>query len=189
MDISRLDIGNAKLEEEEIDALDIIDACIRMLKLRADEAGITIGHYVQSDMPKVVGDKRLLTQALLNLLTNAVKFTKDGGSVTVGAYVATDGGVVLFVRDTGIGMKAADVERVGELFMQVDTTLSRKFEGTGLGLAIAKRLAESHGGGFLVESTLGEGTTVSIQLPPSRTRNQGSGTRRDGETSSLARQC
>jgi signal transduction histidine kinase len=97
-----------------------------------------------------------------------VKFTEAGGRVDLNAQLGSDGGVDISIRDTGIGMSAEDIARVGEPFLQADGRLARKFEGTGLGLAIAKRLTELHGGRLKFESTPGVGTTATIHLPPAR---------------------
>jgi signal transduction histidine kinase len=111
-----------------------------------------------------------LLQVLLNLLSNAVKFSHSAGQVDISAGTDPANRLVISVRDHGIGMTANDVLRIGEPFLQVDGRLERKFEGTGLGLVIAKRMMELHGGEILVDSTLGEGTTMSIVFPASRTR-------------------
>lgn len=105
---------------------------------------------------------------MLNIASNAIKFTPPGGGVIAGARRALDGGIDFFVRDTGIGMQPEDIVRVGEPFMQADLSHTRRFDGTGLGLSIVKRIAEIHGGRLIVESEVGKGTTATVQLPASR---------------------
>jgi signal transduction histidine kinase len=167
LDISRIEAGKVALDEEDTDVAELIETAVRMVRPRADEAGLTLAHRLDG-AAHVRADRRLLLQTLLNLVSNAVKFTERGGRVDVEAYVSAAGGLDLVVRDTGIGMSAEDVARVGEPFLQVDGRLARKFEGTGLGLVIAKRLIEMHGGDLAIESRLGVGTTMTLHLPVSR---------------------
>ena len=109
-----------------------------------------------------------MTEILLNLLTNAIKFTELGGSVTIAVRRTQDAGIQFVVRDTGTGMTAAEIEIALELFGQVDAGLARRHEGTGLGLPLARKLAELHGGSLTVESEKGRGTTITVALPPAR---------------------
>jgi two-component system, cell cycle sensor histidine kinase PleC len=113
-------------------------------------------------------DRRLIFQAILNLVTNAIKYTPSGGTVTLSLAVSELDGVKILVSDTGIGISAENLERVIIPFEQVETSLSRKQGGTGLGLPYAKRLVELHNGKLSIASELGKGTTVTISLPPSR---------------------
>jgi len=168
LDISRIEAGKVSLDEEETSISDLIDSTYRMVRPRAEETGVTVVSNVDPAVTTVLADRRLLLQTLLNLASNAVKFTERGGRVDVIGQPGRDGGVDVVVRDTGIGMSADDIARVGEPFLQVDGRLSRKFEGTGLGLVIAKRLIEMHGGTLTIESVLGAGTTMTISLPAAR---------------------
>ena len=170
LDISRIEAGKVSMEEEDVALAELIDTALRMTRPKADDGGVALGQNALGAVPWVAGDRRLLLQALLNLISNAVKFTPRDGRVDVMTHVANDGAVEIAVRDTGIGMSDADIARVGEPFLQVDGRLSRKFEGTGLGLVIAKRLIEMHGGFLRVESRLGAGTTMTITLPAARRR-------------------
>jgi cell cycle sensor histidine kinase DivJ len=112
----------------------------------------------------MVADQRACKQMLMNLLSNACKFTPEGGRIELGALV--DGGnVLLSVRDSGIGIAPDHVARLGEPFFQVDSSHSRQLEGAGLGLAIVRGLAELHGGRLRIESTLGEGSCFRLVLP------------------------
>lgn len=168
LDISWLDIGNAQPAEEPLTVTDVIEASMRMVRGRASETGIALSEEAASDLPGLSADRRLLIQAMLNLASNAIKFTRPGGSVIAGARRARDGGIDFFVRDTGIGMYPEDIARVGEPFMQADSSHSRRFDGTGLGLSIVKRIAEMHGGRLIIESMVGKGTTATVHLPASR---------------------
>ena len=110
----------------------------------------------------------MIKQVLLNLLSNAVKFTDRGGTITVHCGLLNDGGIIVSVTDTGIGIKEDDIPKALSTFGQVDGSIDRKFEGTGLGLPLAKSLTELHGGTFMIESKFGKGTTVSFTLPDER---------------------
>ncbi|HEX4889876.1 MAG TPA: ATP-binding protein [Alphaproteobacteria bacterium] len=168
LDISRLDIGNTQPAEEPLTVTDVIEASMRMVRGRASESGVSLGEEIASGLPGLTADRRLLIQAMLNIASNAIKFTRPGGSVIAGARRARDGGIDFFVRDTGIGMRPEDLVRVGEPFMQADSSHTRRFDGAGLGLSIVKRIAEIHGGRLIVESEVGKGTTATVQFPASR---------------------
>ncbi len=168
LDISRIEADKVSLDEEETPVSDLIESAFRMIRPGAEDTGVAVSWSVDSAVGSVLADRRLLLQTLLNLTSNAVKFTERGGEIDITAQPSKDGGVEIAVRDTGIGMSADDIARVGEPFLQVDGRLSRKFEGTGLGLVIAKRLIEMHGGTLVIESTVGIGTTMTVHLPASR---------------------
>lgn len=168
LDISRIEAGKVALEEDVVGVTDLVDACCRMARPRAEEGGVEMHQRIEPGVTHLLADRRLLLQTLLNLVSNAVKFTASGGRVDLNVRKLTDGDVEIAVRDTGIGMSPEDVKRVGEPFLQIDGRHARKFEGTGLGLVIAKRLTELHGGRLMVESTLGVGTTMSLRLPAVR---------------------
>ena len=119
-------------------------------------------------LPTLRADATKLRQVLINLMSNAVKFTEPGGAVTVSAAIADDGGMQIAIRDTGIGMTPAETEIALQPFGQVDNSLARAHEGTGLGLPLALRLVELHGGQLQIESVKGTGTTVTVWLPPER---------------------
>jgi signal transduction histidine kinase len=129
----------------------------------AAEKRLALEVDVPADLPHGRGDERRLTQVLMNLVSNAIKFT-EAGSVSIRAKVE-DGGFLVAVSDTGVGIAEGDRERIFEEFQQVDTSSTRKKGGTGLGLAIAKRIVELHGGRIWVESTPGQGSTFYFTLP------------------------
>jgi PAS domain S-box-containing protein len=168
LDISRIEAGKVDLREEFVPAGELIDAAQRMIRARAEDAGVDLHCSIGTNLPVLNVDRRLMMQTLLNFASNAVKFTERGGRVDMDARETAQGGAEIVVRDTGIGMSREDVARVGERFLQADGRLSRKYEGTGLGLVIAKRLIELHGGELTVQSELGKGTTMTIRMPPAR---------------------
>jgi signal transduction histidine kinase len=118
-------------------------------------------------LPLVRADRRRIRQILLNLMSNATKFTHPGGSVHVSARLTSEG-MTISVADTGIGIAKEDIPKALERFGQVDSRLARKYQGTGLGLPLAKQLTELHGGRFDLKSAEGVGTTVTFTLPPER---------------------
>ncbi len=120
-----------------------------------------------------VADELKLRQILLNLLSNALKFTPAGGTVTLDATVDGDGGATIRVCDTGIGIAPADIERAFTSFVQLESPLPSRIPGTGLGLPLSRALAELHGGRLTLESAPGRGTTATLRLPPERIRLAG----------------
>jgi two-component system, cell cycle sensor histidine kinase DivJ len=135
-----------------------------LLALKARENGIELVTRAPQDLPDMTGDPRAFKQILLNLVSNAIKFTERGGTVTVSAAVEGSR-LVLRVSDTGVGIAADDLARVGSPFFQAGKTYQRRHEGTGLGLSIVKSLVGLHAGEMSVQSKLGEGTTVAVALP------------------------
>jgi signal transduction histidine kinase len=167
LDLSRLDAGHADLAEEDLNAADLIGATLRMVQCHAAEANVSIDREVEAWLPMIRGDKRRVQQVLINLVSNAVKFTPAGGKIKVRAFHAGDE-IAMSVKDTGIGIAAEDIPKAFELFRQIDSQLSRKYEGTGLGLPLARQLMELHGGRLVLESEVNAGTTVTIYFPPER---------------------
>ena len=168
LDLSRIEAGAMELGEDHIDCRDLIHYCMRLMRERAQRAGLSLTAIIADDLPFLRGDQRKLRQALLNLLSNAIKFTPTGGSIQLAAAREADGAVALRVTDNGIGMAPSDISDALTPFKQVDNSLSRKYEGTGLGLPLAKSLVELHGGALTLTSELGCGTTVVCRLPPAR---------------------
>ena len=168
LDLSRIEVGQADLDETEVDLREAVAACLRLIAPRAEQSGLTLKFALPEALPHLRADDRRLKQIVINLLSNAVKFTPTGGTISIEASLPSDGGLRLSVTDSGIGMAPDDVERAQQPFVQLDTSLSRKFEGTGLGLALCRMLAEMHQARLEIESTLNIGTTVSLLLPPER---------------------
>ena len=169
LDISRVEFGALDLVEESIDLAALIAASLRLVESKGRDAGLRLELALPRDLPMITADARRLRQVLLNVLSNAVKFTPAGGLVRVKAAVTGDG-VTVTVEDSGIGIAPEDIVKVLRPFGQIDSRLARKYEGTGLGLPLAKAMTESHGGTLEIRSAPGRGTTVSIGLPAWRIR-------------------
>lgn len=167
LDLSRLDEGRADLEEQNIELADLIGATLRMMQGHAATAEVVLERSISPRPPRLRGDKRRLQQVLINLVSNAVKFTPAGGKVIVRAFRA-GAELAIAVEDNGIGIAARDIPKAFERFSQIDSSLSRKYEGTGLGLPLSRQLVTMHGGRLVLESELNVGTTVTIFLPPER---------------------
>ena len=136
---------------------------------RARQGGITLTiPELKVSLPTIRGDRRRLLQILLNLLTNAVKFTPSGGTVAVRAELTAGGECLIAVADTGIGIPEADLVRVFEPFVQSNRSAHQQGEGTGLGLAICRNLIELHQGRIVIDSGVGKGTEVRVLLPAAR---------------------
>lgn len=176
LDLSKIEAGHFDLYEEEVDLDDVFGSTAIILRARAEQAGVTLKYNAEmSGEFEIYADARAIKQVLINLISNAVKFSDEGDVVHIGASVQ-DEVFRIFVRDEGIGMALEDIPRALAPFTQVDGSLSRSHEGTGLGLPLAMRLVELHGGELVIESARGEGTSVYMDLPLSRLLfNQGVG--------------
>ncbi|HVH76445.1 MAG TPA: PAS-domain containing protein [Stellaceae bacterium] len=168
LDLAKVDAGKFELRAEKgVDPRRTVEACVTLVRGHAEAAGVRLATEIGDDLPVLVADPTRLKQILLNLLSNAVKFTGPGGSVAIAVGRLEEGGVAFEVRDTGLGMTAAEIEIALEPFGQIDAGYTRKQEGTGLGLPLARRLAELHGGSLRIDSEKGRGTTVTVRLPAS----------------------
>lgn len=170
LDLAKIEAGRWKLEEAEQDLRHIAEDALQLVQWRAKDNGATLENAIDEQTPLVWGDERALKQILLNLLTNAAKFTPEQGCVTAFAFLDDDGGLVFGVRDNGVGIAPEDQQRVFDSFGQGKHDVAIADKGTGLGLAIVKGLTESHGGHVSLQSEVGKGTTVSIHLPHLRVR-------------------
>jgi signal transduction histidine kinase len=170
LDISKIEAGKRELEIETYEADKLIEECTHLLAGRAADAGIALDFAVVGNVQPMEIDLLAAKQILLNLLTNAVKYTPRGGSVQVTA--SADGGdmVCIEVKDTGIGMSAENIAQAIKPFGQVANAFNKKQVGTGLGLPIARSLTELHGGRFVIESELGRGTCIRVMLPAAPVR-------------------
>ena len=164
LDMSKMEAGSFEIEPEPFAPRPALVNCCDLLALKAREAGIDLVARAPDDLPDVDGDPRAFKQILINLVSNAIKFTERGGSVTVAAAVEGQN-LALRVTDTGVGIAADDLKRIGDPFFQAGKTYQRRHEGTGLGLSIVKTLVALHGGTISLASKLGEGTTVTVLLP------------------------
>ena len=164
LDMSKMETGNFEISPEPFAPRAALLNCCNLLALKARESGIDLVTRAPEDLPFMNGDPRAFKQIVLNLVSNAIKFTERGGMVTVSAGV--DGSrLVLGVTDTGVGIAADDLKRIGDPFFQAGKTYQRRHEGTGLGLSIVKSLVGLHGGEITVQSKINEGTTVTVALP------------------------
>ena len=164
LDMSKIEAGKFELHRQRFDARDIIHDCVTLMRERASNSGLVLVQQLPPTPLLIEADMRAIKQILLNLLSNGIKFTPDGGRVTVSAGVEGDW-LVLRVRDTGIGIPSDQLGQLGNPFVQVRTNAGAAHEGTGLGLALVRALSEIHGGSFRVDSVLDRGTTVSVMLP------------------------
>ena len=163
LDISKIEAGKFQLSKESFDLGALIQECLRLVQVRADKGDISL-RYKPQELPDILADKRAVKQALINLLTNAVKFTEPGGWVA--AEVRADGDCfIIAVEDNGIGIAKSDIAKLGKVFTQIANPTRRNRDGTGLGLAITKSIIELHGGSFAIDSEMGKGTRVTFTLP------------------------
>ncbi len=168
LDLTKAEAGKLTLEEEEVDLSEIIDKCLRMFHARAADEHVDLNVALPTAVPRLHADRRMLSQVLINLVSNALKFTESGGVITVSAVPNADGGCSISVQDTGLGIAPEDLDKVVELFVQVDNDLNRRYEGTGLGLPLVKKIMELHEGRLEIESEIGRGTTATARFPASR---------------------
>jgi signal transduction histidine kinase len=162
--ISMQQAGRERLQIESISLVEVAHSAIQAARPSAMEAGITLMEDFPTRISPILGDRRRLGQVFDNLLQNAIKFSKAGGTVTVHIKVEkTD--IRAEVRDTGIGIPTDQLNRIFDRFYQVDGTTTRRFGGTGLGLAIVKQIVEAHGGQVGVESALGKGSLFYFSIP------------------------
>ena len=168
LDLSKIQAGKKELSEKLVDVPRLIRSSLRLVAERADKGGVLLETEMEAELPPVRADDVALKQILNNLLTNAVKFTPNGGKVTCGARLETDGSLALYVRDTGIGMRQEDMVTAMEPFRQIEGGHARNAGGVGLGLPLVLALARLHGGDARLESRLEVGTLVTVTLPPNR---------------------
>jgi signal transduction histidine kinase len=167
LDASRIEKGTMTLAEQETDAAELVEVAVKMCRDAAERTDATViarivdGVELRCDITRV-------KQVLINLITNALKFSPAGGYVNVGFERLKSDGLAIYVRDSGVGIAKADQERIFEPYVQADEGTARRFGGAGLGLAIARRIAMLHGGNVTIESEPGVGTTARLVLPPER---------------------
>ena len=166
LEISKIQAGKFTLDMHDLHVDEVLGSSLAFFKVAADDAGVTLIQDISHELPEIKGDPVKLKQIVMNLLSNAIKFTPEGGRVTLRATGDRDGQVRVSVRDTGVGMTDEEMTIAMLPFGQVDGGRSRMCEGTGLGLPIAKALVELHGGSLSIKSIKGEGTEVTLLLPP-----------------------
>lgn len=171
LDLSKVEAGRMELEEETLDLLEVMGDCITLVKERAQELGIILKTTVPQNISDLNADGRLVRQMLINLIANAIDFTPRGGWISVSADHGPAGGIILAVKDTGAGIAAEDLNNVLTPFHTRGKYAKSEMpaQGTGLGLPLVKSMIELHGGRLRLDSTPGEGTTVTLSFPPERT--------------------
>jgi len=170
LDLAKADADKLELNEEVVDIGEVVRLGCEMVRDMAARSQVEFAAKIEERLPQIFGDPAKLTQILVNLLTNAVKFTKPGGRVRLIAARLRGQGMTFRVEDTGIGMSPDQIPIALEPFGQIDTGFARKYGGVGLGLPLTKRLVELHGGTIKIESAPGEGTDVIVILPEERVR-------------------
>jgi len=168
LDMSKIEAGKRALVEAILNIEQIVQSVVRLVAARAKFGKLHLTTSVPKDLPALRGEERALKQILTNLLTNAIKFTPEGGDIKMTAYMDEKGRLCIKLADTGIGIAAEDIPLALAPFGQIESALSRKHQGTGLGLPLTKALVELHDGTLDLQSKLGEGTTVTLIFPVER---------------------
>jgi signal transduction histidine kinase len=166
LDLSKIEAGRLELHIETVDAPDLLERTRKLVKGLAHEAGVKLAFTCAPEVTSFRADPKAAIQMLVNLVTNAVKFTPEGGKTTVSLSRSDDGDICITVTDTGIGMSDEDIATALEPFGRVEGPMARRFHGTGLGLPLTKSLIEMHGGTLVIESVPEQGTTVTLSFPP-----------------------
>jgi signal transduction histidine kinase len=169
LDATRIERGNLQLSDQEIDAAELVETAVRICRSHATKSRITLIAHVVDDV-SIIGDLTRLKQVILNLITNAIKFSPAEGIVNIEMQRGPQSSLLISIRDAGIGIKAEDVERIFEPFAQGDQGLTRQYGGMGLGLAIARKIARLHGGEVTLNGEQGVGTEAVITMPKARVR-------------------
>ncbi len=168
LDLSKIEAGKYELHEQDCRPESVLRDAVRIVAERANSAGVRIHLRPVTDLPGLRADNRLIKQVLLNLLSNSIKFTPSGGTITLAAAVDAEGSLSLSVADTGIGIPGDQLERVLQPFVQVENIMTRSHTGTGLGLPLCKALMDLHGGRLTLASEPGNGTVATISFPRER---------------------
>jgi signal transduction histidine kinase len=166
LDISKIQSGKCTIETREVNLGEVLRASASSFRLMAEAGGVKLEEQIDPGLPIIRGDNVKLRQVFTNLISNALKFTRSGGSVIIKAKGGPDGAVTVHVCDTGVGMSEEDIAVALTPFGQVDSSHARWREGTGLGLPIARALAQLHGGDLQISSRIGAGTQVWVTFPP-----------------------
>lgn len=176
LDISKIEAGQLDLTFTAVDLVEVLKECVSLMQPQANEGRVIIRTSFADDLPRVVADAKTMRQIALNLLSNSIKFTAEGGQVIVSAVVEKDGSLILRVRDTGVGMSEADLSKAMEPFRQIEQNSEKdgvahkamSSGGTGLGLPLTKALVEANRAQFLIESTPAKGTLIRVVFPNTR---------------------
>jgi two-component system, cell cycle sensor histidine kinase DivJ len=187
LDVSKIEADRYELRPETFDVREVANASLRLMRQQADDAGLRLRGVLPAAPLEVSADRRALKQIILNLISNALKFTPSGGSVTV-SFAAVAGALDIVVADTGVGIAPEDLARLGRPFEQAGDAADR-MRGTGLGLSLVRAFARLHGGELSLESRLGEGTAATVRLPvlaPTETQDEPAGEPPDAAPSEAA---
>jgi PAS domain S-box-containing protein len=168
LDMTKVEAGTYRLNEDLCDVAKVVGEGIGLVRNQAVQKELEISIDVPDDLPFLFADARCIRQTVVNVVSNAVKFTPQGGHVVVSARLS-DGAIAIVVADTGIGMAQDDIPRAFSPFRQLEGSHGRKFEGAGLGLSLIKAMVDLHEGTLQIDSQVGVGTTVTARFPPSRT--------------------
>jgi two-component system cell cycle sensor histidine kinase PleC len=168
LDLSKIEAGKLEIEDEIVEPAVMVESCLRLVRDRAHKASLRLCTDLPRALPRLRADERLVKQMLLNLLTNAIKFTPPGGQVNVSARVTDSGALAFAVHDTGVGIAPHDLPRVLEPYGQVATARKHNPEGTGLGLPLVKKMIELHGGTLELDSIPTVGTIATVTFPSER---------------------
>jgi signal transduction histidine kinase len=166
LDLSKVEAGRIELNRTDIDIDETIEMALRFFRERSKKAGLALAAQIEPGLRALYADERVLRQCILNLVSNAIKFTPAGGTIIVSVRSEADAWTTISVADNGIGIAEADLPKVLAPFGQADNAYTRKHDGTGLGLPLVKSFTELHGGRFEIRSALGVGTTVAMRFPP-----------------------
>lgn len=172
LDLARAETGKLRLSEEEVDLCDLAEDCLRMFSTLDSANGVRFSFKFPSVRTRVIADPRLMRQVLINLLSNAAKFSQHGGIVTISMTTDDANDYLIRIEDTGIGMEPDELRRAMEPFFQVESAFTRERIGAGLGLPLVLKIMELHGGGLELESEAGLGTTATARLPAERVLDQ-----------------
>lgn len=171
LDVSRIEAGERQLNEGVIDLQKTVKTCLDLMAPKIQESKLIVNNLVGPDSPRLIGESHAVKQMLMNLLSNSVKYTPDGGRITIGAEIDVSGALRLSVTDTGIGLTEAEIEKALSPFGQVNADLNRAESGAGLGLTLVKSLVNLHGGSLELFSQKGVGTTATLLFPVKRVSN------------------
>ncbi len=168
LDTAKIEAGELDLDEENLDIDEVLNGVMRIAQPRAAVGKVSLGIDISENFPQLRGDRRLIHQIVLNLVANAIKFTPEGGRVTVETELPRDGRPHIRVRDTGLGMTEVEIEKALSPYGQIDSGTKGEREGTGLGLPLSRSFAELHGAELMITSVPGSGTLVTVVFPAER---------------------
>jgi signal transduction histidine kinase len=168
LEVSKLEMGNRELNVGNVNLRTLIDECRMMLASRIEKAQVQVSIRTEDRLPEVLVESLAFKQIIMNLMSNAVKFTQPGGKVSIDAHMREDGGIDIDIADTGIGMTEEDLKKVMQPFVRLDNAFTTSKEGTGLGLTIVEQLTRLHRCDFHLSSRKDEGTTAKVTIPAFR---------------------